>query len=104
MTDPLYRDDAYLIANDARVVALTAEGGVILDRSVFYPTGGGQPGDGGVLRWAGGECAIATAVKAEGGVAHIPAAGAAPPPSRFAGTWPTSSPSTRRPSSSFCPR
>jgi misacylated tRNA(Ala) deacylase len=48
MTDELFRDDAYLKACDATIVAI--EGNVIvLDRTVFYPTGGGQPGDIGTL-------------------------------------------------------
>jgi misacylated tRNA(Ala) deacylase len=43
-----------------------------LDRSIFYPTGGGQPGDTGMLRWDGGEARIVDAVKADGAdVLHI---------------------------------
>ena len=53
MTDELFREDAALAECEARVVAL-AEGGVILDRTVFYPQGGGQAGDTGVLRAANG--------------------------------------------------
>ena len=49
MTEPLYRDDAYLAACTARVTAID-ERGVQLDRSVFYPLGGGQIGDAGELR------------------------------------------------------
>ena len=44
MTELLYRDDAYLTACEARVVAVR-DGAVELDRTVFYPMGGGQPGD-----------------------------------------------------------
>lgn len=44
----LYQDDAYLRECEARVVALR-DGAVVLDRTVFYPLGGGQPGDTGVL-------------------------------------------------------
>ena len=44
MTEALFRDDAYLRDCEATVVAITDRGGVVLDRSVFYPTGGGQPG------------------------------------------------------------
>lgn len=81
MTDLLFRSDAYLREADARVTAHTAEGGIVLDRTVFYPNGGGQPGDSGTLRWDGGRIAIATAVKAEGGqVALVPAEPAAMPP------------------------
>jgi len=79
MTEPLYRD-AYLREAQGRVVAHTPEGGIVLDASVFYPTGGGQPGDSGVLEWAGGTLAIATAVKGEGGaVVLVPAEAAALP-------------------------
>jgi misacylated tRNA(Ala) deacylase len=82
MTEPLYRDDAYMRECTATVTAINDRGGIVLDRSVFYPTGGGQPGDAGVLSWDGGETAIATAVKgdAPGEVVHVPAEGAALPP------------------------
>ncbi|MDH3646924.1 MAG: alanyl-tRNA editing protein [Gammaproteobacteria bacterium] len=53
MTETLYRDDAYLKSCTAQVVAAT-EQGVILDRTVFYPLGGGQPGDIGELRLVSG--------------------------------------------------
>ncbi len=43
MTEPLYRDDAYLRECTATVTAINDRGGIVLDRSVFYPTGGGQP-------------------------------------------------------------
>ena len=49
----LFRDDAYLKSCAARVVALS-ERGIELDRTVFYPRGGGQPGDSGGLRRADG--------------------------------------------------
>jgi misacylated tRNA(Ala) deacylase len=44
LTELLFRDDAYLAACEARVVAVR-DGAVELDRTVFYPQGGGQPGD-----------------------------------------------------------
>lgn len=82
MTEPLYRADAYLETCEAVVLAVTPEGGVLLDRTVFYPTGGGQPGDAGALEFDGGVCPIATAVKGAraGDILHIPIDGAAPPP------------------------
>ena len=48
MTECLYEDDAYRTQCDAVIVDIT-EHGLQLDRTVFYPTGGGQPGDSGVL-------------------------------------------------------
>src|SRR5690349_91255 len=54
MTDLLFREDAYLQTTSARVIA-RHERGVELDRTVFYPLGGGQPGDVGVLIRANGE-------------------------------------------------
>ncbi|MEM6759528.1 MAG: alanyl-tRNA editing protein [Pseudomonadota bacterium] len=66
MTEMLFRADAYLRDAEAEVRGHTAEGGVILDRTVFYPTGGGQPGDAGQLVWPGGALGIATAVKGQG--------------------------------------
>ena len=81
MTELLFRADPYLQTAPARVLAHTPEGGIVIDRSVFYPTGGGQPGDSGWLNWAEGRIAIATAVKAEGGrVALVAAEPAAMPP------------------------
>lgn len=71
MVEELFRQDAYLKEADATVTALE-ERGVRLDRSIFYPTGGGQPGDTGSLRWDGGEARIVDAVKADGAdVLHV---------------------------------
>ncbi|MEO8241301.1 MAG: alanyl-tRNA editing protein [bacterium] len=73
MTELLYRDDAYLAECTAHVTGHTPEGGIIVDRTVCYPTGGGQPGDSGRITWDGGSLGIATAVKVEGGaVALVP--------------------------------
>lgn len=81
MTEPLFRADAYLRETDSTVVAHTPEGGIVVDASVFYATGGGQPGDSGFVEWAGGRMAIATAVKVEGGaIALVPAEASALPP------------------------
>jgi len=73
-TKTLFRDDAYLTEAPARVAEITSEGGLILDQSIFYPTGGGQPGDSGALKWAGGVVPIATTLNAGGGrIALVPA-------------------------------
>jgi misacylated tRNA(Ala) deacylase len=53
MTDWLFQQDAYLQRCTARVLE-SRPGEVVLDRTVFYPLGGGQPGDTGVLRSADG--------------------------------------------------
>lgn len=77
-TEELFREDAYLRECEATVTGANDRGGILLDRSVFYPTGGGQPGDSGVLRLAeGGEVRIATTVKGDGeeNVVHVPAEG-----------------------------
>src|SRR5215472_13505471 len=82
ITELLFRDDAYLRSCTARVVAVDARG-IRLDRTVFYPAGGGQPGDSGVLRLASGTT-VAIADTAKGALAdevvHVPAPGAALPP------------------------
>lgn len=66
MTEMLFRQDAYLRDAPARVIAHTPEGGMILDQSLFYPTGGGQPGDNGTISWDGQSLSIATAIKGQG--------------------------------------
>lgn len=81
MTKPLFIDDAYLRDAEARVFAVTDEGGIILDETIFYATNGGQPGDSGQLTWQGGAIEIATTVKGEGGtIILIPAEPNALPP------------------------
>ncbi len=78
MTELLFREDAYLKSCAARVTGVD-ERGIRLDRTVFYPMGGGQPGDTGVLRRADGAAvAIVDARKGDSldDVLHIPAPGA----------------------------
>ncbi|MFV2033724.1 MAG: alanyl-tRNA editing protein, partial [Halocynthiibacter sp.] len=66
MSEMLFRQNTYMRDADARVVSHTDEGGIVLDRTIFYASGGGQPGDCGLLSWAGARLRIATTVKGEG--------------------------------------
>jgi misacylated tRNA(Ala) deacylase len=80
MTTLLFRDDAYLHGCSATVTAVHADG-FELDQTVFYPNGGGQPGDAGVLTRAdGSNITVADTRKGQGidSVLHIPAPGASP--------------------------
>lgn len=83
MTEFLFREDSYLRSTAATVISLTAEGGIVLDRTVFYATSGGQPGDSGRLERANGTVvAIAAAVHPDGdktAIVHVPADGEARP-------------------------
>jgi misacylated tRNA(Ala) deacylase len=81
MTELVFRDDAYA-RSCAAIVTGADERGIRLDRTVFYPEGGGQPGDTGLLRLADGSViAIADTRKGEGAdeVIHVPSPGAALP-------------------------
>jgi misacylated tRNA(Ala) deacylase len=79
-TEALFQTDAYLRDCSARVLEVRPEG-IVLDRTVFYPLGGGQPGDTGMLRSdAGREWRVQEARKGEGGrVLHVLAGDAEPP-------------------------
>ncbi len=77
----IFRDDAYQRSCEATVTAVD-EAGIRLDRTVFYPTGGGQPGDVGTLHFhAGGELCIVNARKGTDheDVVHVPEEGATLP-------------------------
>lgn len=81
-TECLFRDDSYLRDTAATVVGLTGAN-IVLDRTVFYATSGGQPGDRGTLVTAtGAEIPIASAIftdTAKSEIAHMPAGVAAQP-------------------------
>lgn len=77
-TGALFRDDAYLREVSARVVAINERGGILLDRTIFYATSGGQPGDTGrLLREDGSVVAIAATINGQSKdeIIHVPAAG-----------------------------
>lgn len=81
MTKVLFRDDVYAKTATSTVIGHTEEGGILVDRTIFYPRGGGQPGDSGRVAWDGGTLDIATAVKADGeAIALVPATPDALPP------------------------
>jgi misacylated tRNA(Ala) deacylase len=81
-TDCLFRQNSYLKDCSATVVAVMPDGGIVLDRTVFYAASGGQPGDRGVITLASGEpVLIDTAIfldPAKTQIAHVPAGGGAP--------------------------
>ncbi|MSP52464.1 MAG: alanyl-tRNA editing protein [Alphaproteobacteria bacterium] len=78
-TELVFRIDAYAKSCTSTVVAHGARG-IELDRTVFYPTGGGQPGDTGKLVLGGGAIAIIDAIKGDAPdtVLHVPTAGTPP--------------------------
>lgn len=80
-TEILFRDESYLREVDAEVVGLPETGGIVLDRTIFYAQGGGQPGDAGEIAWEGGSAAIANAVYGPDRreIVHVPETGAALP-------------------------
>jgi misacylated tRNA(Ala) deacylase len=77
MTDELFRDDAYLREAPGVVASCDARG-IRLDRTIFYPRGGGQAGDAGhIVRGDGSAIAVSDTVKGEepGEIVHVPAPG-----------------------------
>ncbi len=79
MTEPLFRDDAYRRECTARVLAAD-ETGVVLDQTVFYARGGGQPGDTGHLTFDGGSAeVIDTRYGQDGAIVHLLSEDAARP-------------------------
>lgn len=79
MTTLLFRDDAYLQQTTATVLAVNDRGGIILDRTVFYAFGGGQPGDvGQIIRADGSVISIGTTIydpADKSVVLHVPTEG-----------------------------
>ncbi|MEM7468445.1 MAG: alanyl-tRNA editing protein [Pseudomonadota bacterium] len=70
MTEELFRHDAYLKQCNAQIIA-HSEGGLILDKTVFYPEGGGQPGDRGLLSLSSGSnIRISDTRKTASGIEH----------------------------------
>ena len=65
MTQRLFLDAPTLATTSATVIT-SGPDGIVLDRTVFYARGGGQPGDSGVLHWESNEIPITEAIKGEG--------------------------------------
>jgi misacylated tRNA(Ala) deacylase len=70
--------NAYMSEAEGKVLDVV-EGGLILDRTVFYARGGGQPGDVGVIRWDGGAVEVVDTIRREGKPFHVVAEGASLP-------------------------
>ena len=76
VTNTLFREESYLKEAEATVVGINDRGGIILDRTIFYATSGGQPGDTGYLVTEDGRrIAIAATVTGETKeeIIHVPA-------------------------------
>ncbi len=74
-TEELAPKDAYLADAEGSVLQV-GEGGLFLDRTVFYARGGGQPGDVGVIHWDGGEVEVIDTIRLDGMPFHVVAEGA----------------------------
>ena len=70
MTVELAAEDSYLQTAEG-IVAQWAEGGFVLDRTVFYARGGGQPGDVGLVRWDSGEARVVDTIRRSGEIVHL---------------------------------
>jgi misacylated tRNA(Ala) deacylase len=70
VTEEIAKTDAYARVMEATVVEVRAQGEVVLDRTVFYARGGGQPGDTGTLEWEGGSARVTDTVR-QGEVVHV---------------------------------
>jgi misacylated tRNA(Ala) deacylase len=79
VTEELYATDAYLTTCEA-IVESVGDDGLVLDRTVFYARGGGQPGDTGILRWDGGQARVTDTFKQSGRLLHVVDPSEAPEP------------------------
>lgn len=82
MTEFLFREDSYVRSLPTLVTAITPEGGLVLDRTIFYATSGGQPGDTGKLERADGSfITLSGTIHPDGdktAILHLPAEGQPP--------------------------
>ena len=77
--EELFREDSYLKTCDATVTA-AGDNVFYVDRTVFYPLGGGQPGDTGTMSWDGGSATVVDTRYVDGDIGHVLEEGATPPP------------------------
>lgn len=77
-TEELAPKDSYLSTAEGRVLSVS-DGGLFLDRTVFYARGGGQPGDVGEIRWDGGQADVVDTIRKDGMPFHVLAEGSALP-------------------------
>lgn len=76
MTDFVFRTDSYARTLPATVTTITPEGGIVLDRTIFYATSGGQPNDTGTIEWDGGSITCSSVIHPDGdkaAIVHVPA-------------------------------
>ena len=70
MTDLLFHKDSYLQSTNATVIKIVEDNGIVLDRTVFYPGGGGQPHDLGVISIGNQNVAVTKVQNVKGEVIH----------------------------------
>ena len=75
MTEELFRENSYIKVLNACITEITSDGSIVLDRTIFYPRGGGQPGDRGTITPPSGQpVPISDTLKGEDGrgILHVP--------------------------------